>query len=203
MATTTTNNAWPIPQSTDLVKDGATAIASLGSAIDTSLGAYTTKGKTLLSTTTLATGTTTISSINQTYTDLEVVIFGINPSTAMSINFKPNGSSSLYFGAGYRMGNGFGSAFVSYQNATLLQINQGATYGSGNTSNVCVIGINNYASTTMLKHIACSSVFYSGTDFVNASQFGIYNSTTALSSFDLTTSTGTFSGGTALVYGVR
>jgi hypothetical protein len=40
MATTTTNNAWPIPQSTDLVKDGATAIASLGSAIDTTLGVY-------------------------------------------------------------------------------------------------------------------------------------------------------------------
>ena len=37
MATTTTNFSWPIPQSTDLVKDGATAIASLGSGIDTSL----------------------------------------------------------------------------------------------------------------------------------------------------------------------
>ena len=37
MATTTTNFSWPIPQSTDLVKDGATAIASLGSGIDTSM----------------------------------------------------------------------------------------------------------------------------------------------------------------------
>lgn len=37
MATTTTNFGWAIPQSTDLVKDGATAIASLGSGIDTSL----------------------------------------------------------------------------------------------------------------------------------------------------------------------
>ena len=37
MATTTTNYGWAIPTSTDLVKDGATAIATLGSAIDTSV----------------------------------------------------------------------------------------------------------------------------------------------------------------------
>lgn len=37
MATTTSNFSWPIPQSSDLVKDGATAIASLGSGIDTSM----------------------------------------------------------------------------------------------------------------------------------------------------------------------
>ena len=37
MATTTPNFGWDIPQSTDLVKDGATAIAALGTDIDTSL----------------------------------------------------------------------------------------------------------------------------------------------------------------------
>lgn len=37
MATTTTNFGWTVPQSTDLVKDGATAISTLGSGIDTSL----------------------------------------------------------------------------------------------------------------------------------------------------------------------
>jgi hypothetical protein len=42
MATTTTNYGWDIPQSTDLVKDGATAIATLGQDIDTSL--YTALG---------------------------------------------------------------------------------------------------------------------------------------------------------------
>jgi hypothetical protein len=38
MATTTTNNGWTIPQSTDLVSQGATAIATLGNGIDTSTG---------------------------------------------------------------------------------------------------------------------------------------------------------------------
>jgi hypothetical protein len=35
MATSTTNFNFPIPQSTDLVKDGATAIAALGTSVDT------------------------------------------------------------------------------------------------------------------------------------------------------------------------
>jgi len=38
MATTTTNNGWDIPQSTDYVKLGADAIATLGQDIDTSVG---------------------------------------------------------------------------------------------------------------------------------------------------------------------
>jgi hypothetical protein len=37
MATTTPNFSWPVPTSTDLVKDGATAIEGLGDAIDASL----------------------------------------------------------------------------------------------------------------------------------------------------------------------
>ncbi len=36
MATTTPNYDWPIPEDTDLVKDGAKAIRDLGNAIDTS-----------------------------------------------------------------------------------------------------------------------------------------------------------------------
>ncbi len=35
MATVTPNFNWPVPTSTDLVKDGATAIAALGQDIDT------------------------------------------------------------------------------------------------------------------------------------------------------------------------
>ena len=37
MATTTPNFGWPVPTSTDLVKDGATAMEALGDAIDTSM----------------------------------------------------------------------------------------------------------------------------------------------------------------------
>ena len=37
----TTNNNWPTPADTDLVKNGADAIRDLGNAIDTTLGVYT------------------------------------------------------------------------------------------------------------------------------------------------------------------
>jgi hypothetical protein len=37
---TTTNNGWPTPVATDLVKDGWEAIKDLGDAIDTTLGVY-------------------------------------------------------------------------------------------------------------------------------------------------------------------
>jgi hypothetical protein len=39
MATTTPINGWPVPTSTDLVTNGASAIESLGDAIDTAVGA--------------------------------------------------------------------------------------------------------------------------------------------------------------------
>jgi len=38
MATTTPNNGWAVPTSTDYVKDGAVAIETLGDAIDASVG---------------------------------------------------------------------------------------------------------------------------------------------------------------------
>jgi hypothetical protein len=37
MATTTPNYGWPVPTSTDLVKDGATAIEALGDAVDSTV----------------------------------------------------------------------------------------------------------------------------------------------------------------------
>ncbi len=46
MATTTTNYGFDIPQSTDLVKDGATAIAALGQDIDTAFAGLTVNAQT-------------------------------------------------------------------------------------------------------------------------------------------------------------
>ena len=46
MATTTTNYGFDIPQSSDLVKDGATAIATLGQDIDTQFAGLTVNAQT-------------------------------------------------------------------------------------------------------------------------------------------------------------
>jgi hypothetical protein len=70
MATTTTNYGFDIPQSTDLVKDGATAIATLGQDIDTAMNtALGTKkaGMVLLNTTSFS-GVASISIPQDTFT---------------------------------------------------------------------------------------------------------------------------------------
>ena len=46
MATTTTNFGFDVPQSSDLVKDGATAIATLGQDIDTQFAGLTVNAQT-------------------------------------------------------------------------------------------------------------------------------------------------------------
>ena len=53
---TTTNNGWPTPADTDLVKNGADAIRDLGQAIDTTLGVYSpsTPGLVKINTTTFS-----------------------------------------------------------------------------------------------------------------------------------------------------
>jgi hypothetical protein len=93
MATTTTNYGWAIPTSTDLVKDGATAIATLGSAIDTSVNtALGTKkaGIVLLNTTTL-TGSSSVnidSVFNATYRNYKIVLAGKVASADADITIK-------------------------------------------------------------------------------------------------------------------
>jgi hypothetical protein len=66
---TTTNNGWPTPVATDLVKDGWEAIKDLGDAIDTTLGVYapSTSGLTLINTTSFS-GVTSVSLAADTFT---------------------------------------------------------------------------------------------------------------------------------------
>lgn len=54
MATTTPNYGWPVPTSTDYVKDGATAIEALGDAIDATVFGLPTGALTLINSTTFS-----------------------------------------------------------------------------------------------------------------------------------------------------
>jgi hypothetical protein len=135
---TTTNYGWTTPDDTALVKDGASAIRTLGTSVDTTtknlnpsttlgdieyrsstantntrLGigttgqvlavsggvpAWTTSssgGMTLLSTTTLSGTSTTISGIDQTYTDLLIYVYGVTFATGSAkLRISWNGSST-------------------------------------------------------------------------------------------------------------
>jgi hypothetical protein len=92
MATTTTNYGFDIPQSTDLVKDGATAIATLGQDIDTAMNtALGTKkaGMVLLNTTSFsAVASQSINSVfSSTYDNYKIIFVG-SASTTISMQFR-------------------------------------------------------------------------------------------------------------------
>jgi hypothetical protein len=61
---TTTNNGWTTPDDTSLVKDGASAIRTLGSAIDTTIGNYNRAWTSWTPTITAGSGTITSTTIN-------------------------------------------------------------------------------------------------------------------------------------------
>jgi hypothetical protein len=74
----TTNNNWPTPVATDLVKDGWEAIKDLGDAIDTTLGVYapSTPGLTLINTTSFsAVASQSVNNVfSSTYDNYRVII---------------------------------------------------------------------------------------------------------------------------------
>jgi hypothetical protein len=74
MATTTTNYGWTVPQSSDLVKDGATAIATLGNDIDGYIAGSSASGKLffIAGTDSTSTAQTTTSTTFVDKTDCEV-----------------------------------------------------------------------------------------------------------------------------------
>jgi hypothetical protein len=209
MATTTPNFGWPVPTSTDLVKDGATAIEALGDSIDASLldlkggttGQILTKasntdmdfswsaaasggGMTLLSTTTLSGAGTTISSISQDYVNLQIFITGVNSATnGKYLEALPNSSTTLTDG-NYFAPTSTGSG-KTYDNVEGIQVelNYNNPMLNANTANSFNMTILNYSSTTHYKAIISSSSFItSGTDRKFENQSNYFNSTTAISS---------------------
>jgi hypothetical protein len=109
MATTTPNYGWTVPTSTDLVKDGATAIETLGDAIDASMNtALGTKkaGMVLLNTTSFsAVASQSINDVfSSTYKNYRIIIAS-NTTNAnaqlvqmrMRVSGADNSSSNYYW----------------------------------------------------------------------------------------------------------
>lgn len=242
---TTTNYGWTTPADTDLVKDGAAAIRTLGSSVDTTVknlnpettlgdiayrsstanvktrlglgtagqvltvnsGAtapeWTTPasgGMTLLSTTTLSGASTTISSINQTYNSLYVLIYGVTNATS---------NGNLYM----RANNSTTNASVIQNWSTSLNMIEGGnlylnwdaqrpTRTSAN--NLWALQIDNYASTSNYKGFNLRATYErSGPSQTAFGSWGGFGTNTAISSLVFVQDGGNFSTGTVLVYGVK
>jgi hypothetical protein len=228
---TTTNYGWSTPDDTALVSQGAAAIRTLGSSVDTTVKAlspgttagdidyYTSStakarlaigttgqilsvsagvpswatpassgGMTLLSTTTLSGTSTTISSISQSYTDLQVILAGITFASNTNIYARWNNDTS----------NSIVSGYSSYSGGSFRAVD-GQLASTGVTTHNAILYMAGYSSTTYTKN-----------GFGNETMAGypmplgfLYFATTAISSLTIATSGNSFTGGTCLIYGVK
>jgi hypothetical protein len=126
---TTTNNGWTYPESTDLVKDGATAIQTLADDIDTTLGVYADSGLVLLNTTSFSgVSSQSVSNFtNSSYRYYRVVMDALG-STNIQWNFRfrenTTDKTTGYYGVTMyaRFSGGDGGLFSS-NNSGLATIN--------------------------------------------------------------------------------
>jgi hypothetical protein len=194
----TTNNNWSIPADTDLVKNGASAIRTLGQAIDTTLGVYAPSGMTQLGTATLSGTSTVISSISQAYKNLIVVIKNANISSSGYFLIRPNSSSSTRAWQGRVIGTSYAT-----NSGTDLSLDAGELLKSANTTNITVAYFPFYAATDSYKTFNISTAFLTNAS-ARYSGFtsGVYEDNTAISSIQFF-GQNSLSGGTITVYGAN
>lgn len=199
---TTTNYGWTTPDDTALVKDGAAAIRSLGSSIDTSLNtALGTRkaGLVLLNTTSFsAVASQSINDVfSATYDNYKIVISGV-------------ASANQDFGFRLRVGGADNSTASSYV-YQYVQGNSTTISGIRSTGNIWYVGVigNSLKSQLELTLVSPFEVdttnFYCSASSAESSAFlrlsgGTHNQSTSYTGFTLSASTGTITGKVS-VYG--
>jgi hypothetical protein len=152
-------------------------------------------GITLLSTTTLSGASTTVSSISADYTNLMVIVRGFNLSNAGNLTISTNINNVSYIGTP--------NGTYGKSSASISGIDDGfANISSGNTSNVLTMLVYGYSNTSGNKSFHIHGGYFNS-DQKAVNIFGAWNSSSAMSSFTIAPSSGTFNGGTILVYGIK
>jgi hypothetical protein len=158
-------------------------------------------GLTLLSTTSMntGTGTVTVSGISGSYKTLEIHIIDPTWATGNSQLLLTAQSSSSIQGAGSTMYNsGSNVTAVAYSGTSFAPTGQQTSNTAANLN--CVWQIYNYTATTSFK----SWGLYYGDDSRGGVAGGVIATNTAISSIAITTTQGyAFNGGSILVYGVN
>ena len=197
MATTTPNYGWPVPTSTDFVKDGATAIEALGDAIDATVFGLD-SGLALISATTIGTAVSSVTvtdAFSASYDNYKIIISG-------GVGSSSNAQLDLTFGAtatGYKFAYGiFGSGSAT---GTRNDAASSITVSEINTN---VIQMNTEVFNPFLaKHTYVNG--YIGYNIANlngrSGLTGLLENTTSYTAFTLTANAGTITGGTIAVYG--
>jgi hypothetical protein len=194
MATTTPNYGWTVPTSTDLVKDGATAIETLGDAIDASMNtALGTKkaGMVLLNTTSFS-GVSS-QSINDvfsaTYENYRV-IFTINGPDTNDLFFRIRVGGADLTSSTYQQTQG------STSSSTSITISNTEARGACG-----YFEIFRPFATDYTHLLARASSLRSTGQWSQWTYAGAVNNTTSYTGFTLFPGSSTFTTGTIRVYG--
>jgi hypothetical protein len=197
---TTTNYSWTTPDNTAYVKDGASAIRSLGSSVDTTLftalgGTY--PGLRLIKKQTIGTGVTSVTVTNAfsaTYENYKILISGGTASSETAI-IMTLGSANTGYNSVLSVVNYSTSAItnIGYNNAAQFP-DVGRLNPNGNFATFEVL------SPFLAKNTRFNSIFENGINAGNCS--GIQTSTTSFTDFTIArAATATMTGGTIYVYG--
>ena len=156
-------------------------------------------GMTLLSTTTLTGATTTISSINQTYNSLLMIISGVTNATANG-NFRcaPNATTNITSNFSSST-----STSVTQNGDSYMFLNTNTTLVRTLTTNSWAVQIFNYSSITAHKPFSING---GAIDAGNGQAFfasGQIQTKSGITSLVFSNSGGNLSTGTVLLYGVK
>ena len=195
---TTTNYSWTTPDDTALVKDGASAIRALGTAIDTSMNtALGTKkaGMVLVSSTTIGSAVSSVAvtgAFSTTYDNYKIVITGGTSSANVDMSMKLGATAAGYYQQVIR------AAYTTVVTGVAVSNGAGWTYS----------GVNNGASNAFFLDIYApflSQITRINGAYIDSGTAGILsgylNNTTSYTDFTLTPASGTLTGGRIDVYG--
>jgi len=203
MAGQTTNYLFDYPTSTDYVKDGATAIQTLATDVDTTLftalgGAY--PGLRLIKKQTIGSAVSSVnvtSAFSTTYENYKIVLSGGVASTnGVALALQIGNASSNYYGAL--------SVVVYGANSTSTATDNNAsrfTYsGYGTSSNLDMTM--DVQSPFLAKNTMAKALYVSSVPGGSAGYYcGFLNNTTSYTDFTIIPTAGTITGGTIYVYG--
>lgn len=198
---TTTNYGWTTPNDTDLVKNGASAIRTFGSGVDTTLGtALNNKlhaGLVLVKTQTIGTAVTSVTVTNAfsaTYDNYKIIISGGILSTGGDVYLRLGTSSTQY------------NEFMTYGNFTASTV-LGANVNNGSQFAYAGGGDNNAAfmNVDLLAPFKAQFTRYMGGAWTgtngSGSSSGTHKLATSYTDFTILAGAGTLTGGTIAVYG--
>jgi hypothetical protein len=203
MATTTPNYGWPVPTSTDYVKDGATAIEALGDAIDATVFGLGSAGLTLVKTQTIGSAVSSVTvtgAFSATYDAYKIIISGGASSSNTCVLQMTLGSTATgYRAAIWEVNYTAGSAVTGQNNTAFWNFGLGVPEGLsaiGDISLPFASDQTTFSSTAVAMGLAGGNML---TRWMN----GFLGDTTSYTAFTITPSAGTLTGGTIKVYGYK